>query len=281
MLFRSYHPQTDSASERTNKTINQSIRFHVEWNQKGWVRALPRIRFCMMNTINALTGYSGFQLRLGRSPRLILPIVPTSLPAKLRSAASAAESIISRIAMDVADAKDNLLLAKLTQASGANKSRGKEISYQIGDKVMLSTFHRRCEYQQKGDGRAVKFFPRWDGPYSIIKTHPESSSYTLDNNNTYPYYASQLKPYHTNNAILFPNRELPKPRPVLTPDGLQEHAIDKILDTRKHRWGYQYLVCWVGFGPTDDEWLPQKDVEDCEALNQWIEANGDWPATEQ
>ena len=127
----------------------------------------------------------------------------------------------------------------------------------------------------------AKFFPRWDGPYSIIKTHPESSSYMLDNNNTYPYYTSQLKPYHTNNAILFPNCELPKPRPVLTWDGLQEHTIDKILDTWKCGWSYQYLVCWVGFGPADDEWLPQKDVKDCEALNQWIEVNGDWPATEQ
>lgn len=70
-------------------------------------------------------GYSGFQLHLGCSPYLIPPIVPTSLPAKLHSTASMAESVISRITMDVPDAKDNLLLAKLTQASGANKSHGK------------------------------------------------------------------------------------------------------------------------------------------------------------
>ena len=234
-----------------------------------------------MNTINASMGYSGFQLHLGCSPHLILPIVPTSLPAKLHSTASMAESAISRITMDIADAKDNLLLAKLTQASGANKSHGKEICYQIGYKAMLNTFHRWHNYQQKRDGCAAKFFPRWDGPYSIIKTHPELSSYTLDNNDTYPCYASQLKPYCNNNAILFPNGELPKPRPVLTLDGLQEHTINKILDMWKCKWGYQYLVHWVGFGPKDDEWLPQKDVEDCEALDQWIEANGDWPAAEQ
>ena len=169
---------------------------------------------------------------------------------------STAESIISRITMDVTDAKDNLLLAKLTQASGANKSHGKEICYWIGDKVMLNTFHRWCEYQQKGDGHEAKFFPRWDGPYSVIKTHPELSSYILDNNNTYPYYASQLKPYHTNNTTLFPNCKLPKPRPVLTLHGLHEHTINKILDTWKCKWGYQYLVRWVGFGPRDDEWIP-------------------------
>ena len=77
----------------TNKTINQAIRFHVNWNQKGWVCTLPRIRFCMMNIINSSAGYSGFQLRLGPSPRVIPPIVPTSLPDNLCSAGSSAEKI--------------------------------------------------------------------------------------------------------------------------------------------------------------------------------------------
>ncbi|EDR02339.1 reverse transcriptase-RNase H-integrase [Laccaria bicolor S238N-H82] len=40
-LSTSYHPETDGASERTNKTVNQALRFHVERNQMGWVRALP------------------------------------------------------------------------------------------------------------------------------------------------------------------------------------------------------------------------------------------------
>ena len=38
-----YHPQTDGTSEQTNKRINQSIHFHVQCNQKGWVWALPHI----------------------------------------------------------------------------------------------------------------------------------------------------------------------------------------------------------------------------------------------
>ena len=42
-MSTAYHPETDGASERSNKTVIQSIRFHVERNQKGWARALPRI----------------------------------------------------------------------------------------------------------------------------------------------------------------------------------------------------------------------------------------------
>ena len=66
-MSTSYHPQTDGASERSNKTVIQCLRFHVERNQKGWVKALPKVRFDIMNTINASTGVSPFILKTGRS----------------------------------------------------------------------------------------------------------------------------------------------------------------------------------------------------------------------
>ena len=78
-----YHPQMDGASECTNKTINQAICFPMERNQKGWVHALPRIHFCIMNTMNASTNYSGFQLCLGHSLQIIPPIIPSNLSPEL------------------------------------------------------------------------------------------------------------------------------------------------------------------------------------------------------
>lgn len=60
-----YHPHTDGASERTNKTVNQVLQYHVAHNQKGWAQALPHVRFDLMNTVNKLTGFSPFQLCLG------------------------------------------------------------------------------------------------------------------------------------------------------------------------------------------------------------------------
>ena len=139
--------------------------------------------------------------------------------------------MITQLQNDVADTKDNLLLAKITQACHAKTSRADEIMYNIGDKVMLSTFHRQREYKQRGEKRVAKNFPQWDGPYMIIKANTESSSYTLNNDNGYPYYSSELKPYHANDADLFPGREHPKPGPIVTDDGLMEHEIDKIIDS--------------------------------------------------
>jgi hypothetical protein len=80
-MSTAYHPQTDGASERTNKTLNQAIRYHVDINQKGWSAQLPRVRFALMNTVNTSTGFSPFQLKTGRSPRIIPPLVPLSADA--------------------------------------------------------------------------------------------------------------------------------------------------------------------------------------------------------
>ena len=36
-MSSAYHPETDGSSERTNKTIDQSLRYFVQQSQKGWV----------------------------------------------------------------------------------------------------------------------------------------------------------------------------------------------------------------------------------------------------
>src|ERR1700676_4123244 len=103
-----YHPETDGASERSNKTVNQALRFHVERNQRGWVRALPRVRFYMLNTVNASTGFTGFQLKTGHSPRIIPPLIPLA-NTENSDDVDRALRILKQLDDDVREAKDNLL----------------------------------------------------------------------------------------------------------------------------------------------------------------------------
>jgi hypothetical protein len=111
-MFTAYHPQTDDASECTNKALNQYVWFHVKRNQKGWVRALPIIHFHIMSSMNASIGFSGFQIRMGQNPHIIPPLVPGTVSEET-SETSAARSIISQIEADIAEAKDALLGAKI------------------------------------------------------------------------------------------------------------------------------------------------------------------------
>lgn len=145
-MLTAYHPEMDGSSKHSNKTINQPIRYHVSQNQLGWVCALPCIQFDIMNTINTSTGFSGFQLITGQSPRIITPLITTpSAPdpnSEVNSSVTNAHAVLQRLEDNVQAAKDNLLLAKITQAAQKNKGHLAEKTYVIGDKVMFSTFHR-------------------------------------------------------------------------------------------------------------------------------------------
>ncbi|KAI0075541.1 hypothetical protein K474DRAFT_1563293, partial [Panus rudis PR-1116 ss-1] len=113
-----------------------------------------------MNTINASTGFTPFQLHIGRSPRVIPPLSASDVEAVAAEttpeAAISAADLIRSIDTDVMEAQDNLLLAKSDQAHHANKHRSQEHVYSVGDSVLISTFHRRREYMQKGDNRVAK-----------------------------------------------------------------------------------------------------------------------------
>jgi hypothetical protein len=134
----------------------------------------------------------------------------------------------------VAKARDNLLLTKIAQAHQADSTCSKDPPLQINDLVMLSTRNRRREYKKKGEKRTAKFFPCRDGPYHIVGAHPEASTYTLDvPTNTNPvFHVSELKLHISNDPNLFPGRELPQPGPMVTEDGLQEHLVEEIVDSR-------------------------------------------------
>ncbi|KIJ43231.1 hypothetical protein M422DRAFT_133854, partial [Sphaerobolus stellatus SS14] len=107
-----------------------------------------------MNTINTSTSFSPFQLKTGRSPRIIPPLVP--LPEGVTANDITAREIIDRLQTDVKEAQDSLLAAKVRQAHHANEHRGCEDIYDVGDLVMLSTANHRRNYKRKGKKYVAK-----------------------------------------------------------------------------------------------------------------------------
>jgi hypothetical protein len=132
-MSTAFHCQTDGASERTNKTLNQCICFHVDRAQQGWKCALPHIRFNLMNMINSSTGFSPFQLRMGHSPHVIPPLV--SITANNIEDIGALE-VIKKLEIDVVEAQDNLMTAKLSQTVYANESCTDDFPLKIGDRIL-------------------------------------------------------------------------------------------------------------------------------------------------
>lgn len=259
--------------------VIQSLRFFVDRNQKGWVNALPNIRFAIMNTVNASTGFSPFTLRFGLSPR----VVPSLVEKPSSDIPTSAVDIVSRLADITAEAKDNLLAAKISQTIQANAHRRPDQNFAVGDSVFLSTSNRRKEYMHTGDNRVAKFMPRFDGPYKIVRANPEKSSYTLNMpnaENVFPtFHSSLLRPFVANDGNLFPSRELERPAAITGDSGDDEFFVEEIIDEKCGRRGMEYLVSFRGYGAEENRWLPRAEIEELEALDRWLATRPDVRST--
>ena len=82
-------------------------------------------------------------------------------------------------------------------------------------------------------------------------------------------FGDRVRHYHPNDPALFPERELPKPGPVVTEDGIEEWSVEKILDSKRAGRGMRYLVRWAGYGVEHDSWEPGLALKDTIALDAW------------
>ncbi|KAI0317039.1 hypothetical protein OF83DRAFT_1040018, partial [Amylostereum chailletii] len=95
-----------------------------------------------MSTVNASTGFSLFQIHLGRSPRLIPPFtadVHAAAHTDYAADAVRTDALLRRIETDFLEASDSLLAAKANQAAFSNRHRSPEVKYKAGEHVLLST----------------------------------------------------------------------------------------------------------------------------------------------
>ncbi|KAG6838964.1 hypothetical protein C0991_006993 [Blastosporella zonata] len=104
-----------------------------------------------MNTVNASTGFSGFQLKSGFSPKVLPTIILRENTPDMDH--TLALKLIQSMELDFLDAMDSLTASKLIQSYYANQHRDPEVPYEVGDMVMLSTLNRRREYLHTSDGQ--------------------------------------------------------------------------------------------------------------------------------
>jgi hypothetical protein len=259
----SYHPQTDGSSERSNKTIIQALRNYVNRRQTDWTKHLIHVETAMNNSVNATTEMAPTELLYGSPIRLFPSLDETTInDIQLPTV----KDYIDRIMESIAIAKDNHITAKTVQTRNANKSRRPDPAYKVGDMVMLDS--RNIRRRIKKNGRSAKLYPRFIGPFKIIRAEPRTSNYKLellpkvDFTSIHPnFHSSLLRPYTPNDPEQFPKREPPKPGPVIPddPEGAQ-YTVERLLDHRPPTNPREYLVRWEGWGEAHDEWVKKKDI---------------------
>jgi hypothetical protein len=243
-----FHPQTDGQTERMNRTIEQMLRFIVDYRQTNWDTLLPIVEFAMNNHRSATTTYSPFFLNYGQHPR-------TPSNAALSSLVPAVQHSLEELRATISLVKDLIRSAQDRQASLANEHRT-EISFNVGDRVLLSSANITVDAQVNRPSR--KLAPRFHGPFVILE-RIGPVAYKLDLPGTmhiHPvFHVSRLRPY-VDPRSFDPSREVPVRPPPEIIANVPEYEVERILDKRRHRRRVEYLVKWVGYPNSESTWEP-------------------------
>jgi len=272
MMSTAFHPQTDGATERANRSVGQILRIMVEPNQTDWVDKIPLAEFAINSNISSSTGFAPFELNYGYMPTLIGGITP------MEKAKPGVKRFVTQALSNLEMAHDAILESRVTQTYQANRRRRPEMPFAVGDKAYLST-----ENLNLPKGRSRKLMPKFIGPYEVTKSHPNESRYTLDlppelkARRIHPsFHVTRLRPYNKNDDQLFPKREVRAYYDFGDAED-NEWLVDDIL---AHQWKGNKVSFLVQWNLGDTTWESYSQCKDLAALDRYLELLGiegdDW-----
>jgi hypothetical protein len=246
-MSTSYHPQTDGATERVNRVIEETLRNYVQYQQHAWAAQIPYVEMSINSAMHRSTGMTPFEADLGYMPKLPLGALrPTSNPS-VADFVGHLQQINNRI-------RDNLLVAQQRMAEQANKGRREEVDYREGQLVLVNSKNFVAPPDANQPSR--KLLPRWVGPFPIArKVSPVAFKLKLpDHYRIHPvFHVSLLKAYEKGEGKI----EVP---PAEWISGRQYYEVELILDSRVRRKKREYLVKWKGFPFYDSTWEPSEHL---------------------
>ena len=259
-MSTAYHPQTDGQTERTNRTIEEVLRHHVNSTQNDWDEHLTHVEFALNSSWHESIKSTPFYLNYGFHPRVPLSSVRQEVNVP------AACDFVQHMQEIITKAKQSLQAAQQRQKHFADTHR-KEVIFNVGDKVLLET--KNIELRTAAGSGHKKLLPRWLGPFEIIakvgtvayklklpaalKIHPV-------------FHVSLLKAYKSSGRV--------QPPPVpsnLKSDEDQIYEVERILDDRVTKAGKkEFLIKWAFYGPENNSWEPMRKLTGCpEALAEY------------
>ncbi|QRW20440.1 Retrotransposable element Tf2 protein [Rhizoctonia solani] len=236
-----YHPESDGQTERVNQFIKFYLRSYVAANHSDWAAWLPLAEYAYNNAKHAATGKSPFELVYGRNPVMNPSNVPANVPE--------ADAVADTLAREWKEAESALQMSK----ERMTRSQGVIPEFSIGKKVWL-------------DGKNVdlrtnsnKLDPKRLGPFKVIEKI-SSHAYCLELPETLKihnvFYVGLLSKSHES-----PSQPFPEQPPPETIEGEEEYEVEQIIDSKRQRGKWFYLIKWKGYGPEDNSWEPEELLE--------------------
>ncbi|QRW16712.1 Retrotransposable element Tf2 protein [Rhizoctonia solani] len=236
-----YHPESDGQTERVNQFIEFYLRSYVAADHSDWTTWLPLAEYAYNNAKHASTGKTPFELVYGRNPVMNPSNVPANVPE--------ADEVADTLAREWKEAESALRLSK----ERMTKNQGTIPEYSVGEKVWLDG--KNVELRTNSN----KLDPKQLGPFKIVEKI-SSHAYRLELPETLKihdvFYVGLLSKTHKSPSQPFPDQPPPE-----TIEGEEEYEVEQIIDSKRQRGKWFYLIKWKGYGPEDNSWEPEELLE--------------------
>lgn len=239
------HPQTDGQSERTIRTMEQTLGALSLKDRSSWESKLAMVEFAYNDSIHSSISTTPFEANYGFSP--------TGITRHAMSEDPAAENFIASLSDTIARSRDAMQGAQDRQKQQADKHRREpEEELAVGKYALV----RRRKVPKEKLGRL------WDGPFKILKRHGNTAQLQLppDSKAFSTYNVSRLKPYHG---------ELPDT--AWDPDTTEDpvYDVEELYGHACHGGKWSYAVRWVGYTEEDDSWEPGDHIDPDTVRRYW------------
>nr|GEY42003.1 putative reverse transcriptase domain-containing protein [Tanacetum cinerariifolium] len=197
-MSTSYHPETDSQSERTIQTPEDMLRAYVIDFGKGWVKHLPLTEFSYNNSYHVSIKAAPYEVLYGQKCRSLV------CWAEVGEAQLTGPEMIQETTEKIVLIKQRIQAAQDRQKSYTDLKR-KSMEFEVRDMVMLkfSSWKGVVRFGKRG-----KLNPRYVGPFKVL-AKVGNVAYRLElpqelSRVHHTFHVSNLKKCYTDEPLVMP-----------------------------------------------------------------------------
>ena len=267
-LTTAFHPETNSATERTNQELKTYLRIFTSFQQDNWTFQLPIAMMVLNSQVSQSTGLSPFFMTHGYHQSIMDFTVPEEQGSSL-SPAEQRRQLVERWRNSADMAKAAMAVGQEAQAHHSNTRHLVGDEFRPGDRVWLKLKHVKTTRPiKKLDWIALLYrvlacigahAVQLDTPLGIhlvfhvnlvkkATEDPLPSQLTIDN-----------EP-----GMIFDTPENPS-SVAINSDG--EYTIERILRHKLQGHGWHLLVKWLGW--PEPTWEPLQQLQEMTALDAY------------
>lgn len=250
LMSTAYHPQTDGLSERTNQTMENILRSMIGYGvDEDWASRLKEVEFCINTAKHSTTNASPYEVLYGMRPHLLGDLMAVPEDAFEKEDWIKGREILRKEVSDaISDAAT--VMARHYDNTKADKS------FTVGDYVLIKN---RKALKIPGIG-SNKISSRFFGPFKIVK-RIGSTAYKLELPPGYRMHDT----INVQDLKLAPQDEYHRAVPPPPPDAIDEewadYEVESVIDKRKRRGSWQYLVKFKGYPLSDSIWYDESQSD--------------------